>query len=56
MNITEIAAAAREHAFNLSEDIGKTSSRVEYIRITQLAMEADRLAAALEQMAAADDR
>lgn len=51
-NLNDIAVAAREHAENLTEDINKTSSRVEYIRITQLAMEAARLAEAIEHLAA----
>lgn len=46
--LNKLIIAAREHADNLQEDIVKTSTRVEYIRITQLALEADRLATALE--------
>lgn len=46
----EVMMAAREHAENLSEDIGKASTRVEHIRLTQLALEAQRLAEAMEAL------
>jgi hypothetical protein len=51
MNITEltnIAAAAREHAENLAADIVHASTRIEHIRLTQLALEAERIAIMLE--------
>jgi hypothetical protein len=51
--LQKIAVDARNHAENVTADITKTSTRIEYIRITQLAMEADRLATKLEQLAAA---
>lgn len=50
MTIQEITVAAREHANNVANDINKTSTRIEYIRLTQLAFEADRLATALEEL------
>ena len=46
----EIVTAAREHALNLREDIGKSSTRVEHIRLTQLALEAERLQEAIENL------
>lgn len=49
-DLHELATAARTLANNIAEDINKTSSRVEYIRITQLAFEADRLATAIENL------
>lgn len=52
MNITElvsIAAAARTHAENLAEDITHASTRIEHIRLTQLALEAERIALMLEE-------
>lgn len=49
-DISELALQARILAENIANDITKTQSRAEYIRITQLAMEADRLASALESM------
>ena len=56
----EIVTAAREHALNLREDIGKSSTRVEHIRLTQLALEAERLQEAIEilysKMTAADTK
>ena len=48
-NLHEIAKAAREHATNLAADINNASSRIEHIRLTQLALEADRVATALEE-------
>ena len=50
-NIQDLAVAAREHATNVANDIQKTSTRVEYIRLTQLAIEADRLATDIEALA-----
>ena len=49
-NISEVAAAARELATLIANDVTNTQSRGEYIRITQFAMEADRVATALERM------
>lgn len=46
----ELAKAAREHANNLQRDINNASTRVEHIRLTQLALEADRLAAEIERL------
>lgn len=50
IDITEVAAAARELATHIANDVNNTQSRGEYIRITQFAMEADRVATALEKM------
>lgn len=46
----EIMIAAREHAANLQEDILKASTRAEHIRLTQLALEANRLAQSIEEL------
>ena len=46
----EVLEAAREHTANLREDIGKSSTRVEHIRLTQLALEAERLQEAIENL------
>lgn len=50
IDITDVTFAARELATRLANDISNTQSRGEHIRITQFAMEADRIATALEQM------
>jgi hypothetical protein len=50
IDITDVTIAARELADRIAQDITNTQSRGEYIRLTQLAMEADRLAQALESM------
>lgn len=49
-DISELALQARILAENIANDVTNTQSRGEYIRITQLAMEADRLASRLEGM------
>lgn len=49
-NLEEITKAAREHADNLQRDITNASTRIEHIRLTQLALEADRVATALENL------
>lgn len=49
-DISEVAIQARQLAEHIAEDITNTQSRGEYIRLTQLAMEADRLATQLEKM------
>jgi hypothetical protein len=42
---------ARQHADNLARDISNASSRIEHLRLTTLALEAERLAVELEQYA-----
>ena len=49
-NLEDLALAAREHANNLQRDINNASSRIEHIRLTQLALEADRLATDIERL------
>jgi flagellin-like hook-associated protein FlgL len=49
-DITTITQAARELATHIANDIANTQSRGEYIRITQFAMEADRIATQLESL------
>lgn len=50
IDITDVTTAARDLATRLANDIANTQSRGEHIRITQFAMEADRIATALERM------
>lgn len=47
----ELATAARNHASNLAADINNASTRIEHIRLTQLALEAERLADEIERLA-----
>lgn len=52
MNITElqeIARLARVHSDNLKDDISNAANRIEHLRLTRLAMEADHLATSLEE-------
>jgi hypothetical protein len=46
----ELAIAARTHADNLAADINNASTRIEHIRLTQLALEAKQLADDIERM------
>lgn len=50
--LTEIAAQARAHANALAADIDNATTRAETIRLSILALEADRLARNLELVAA----
>jgi hypothetical protein len=55
MRMTELeitAAAAREHAENTRLDIEHAMTRMEHIRLTRLALEAEALAVRLETLAA----
>lgn len=47
----ELAAAARLHANNLAADINNAATRMEHIRLTQLAFEAKQLADDMELLA-----
>jgi hypothetical protein len=52
VNITElqeIARLARVHADNMKDDIDNALNRIEHLRLTRLAMEAEHLATALER-------
>jgi hypothetical protein len=49
MNLSEIKTLAREHASNVHADIMNASTRIEHIRLTRLAIEADRIASELEK-------
>lgn len=51
--LQQIATDARQHANNVAADIANASHRLEHIRLTQLALEADRLATAIENLLAA---
>lgn len=48
----EIADLARQHANNMARDINNASTRIEHLRLTTLALEAERLAEVLEARAA----
>lgn len=48
--MSELAAAARAHVDALRAELDNTQTRDQYIRLTVLAMEADRIATALEEM------
>jgi hypothetical protein len=54
MTDLELAALARQHATNMSNDIKNASTRIEHLRLTTLAIEADRLANLLEERSARD--
>lgn len=45
-----LTASARLHANNLRSDINNATTRVEHIRLTTLAIEAETLAATLESI------
>lgn len=47
-----LAAEARRHATNAQNDIRNASTRVEHLRLTALAIEADSIASRLETIAA----
>lgn len=49
-DMKEVAEAARVHAQNLAADISNASTRIEHIRLTQLALEAKQLADDLERL------
>ena len=51
----EIAREARAHAINLRADIKHAMTRIEMIRLTSLAIEADHLADAAERYANAPE-
>jgi hypothetical protein len=48
MSSIELVAFARQHAANLRDDIKNAKDRMEHIRLTTLALEAERLATELE--------
>ena len=54
MSDLELAGLARQHATNMSNDIKNASTRIEHLRLTTLALEADRLALLLEERSARD--
>lgn len=47
-----LATAARQLASHIRDDISNASTRIEHIRLTQLALEAEQLATDMEQLAA----
>jgi hypothetical protein len=54
MNLEEILEAARAHAQSLHEDIKQAGNRVDHIRITTRANEAEHLVQYLEQLLTED--
>lgn len=50
--LAAVAAEARTHANSVQQDIGNATTRIEHMRLTRLAIEADQLAARLESMLA----
>jgi hypothetical protein len=50
--INELVEAARLHFFHLQADIANASNRIEHIRLTTLAQEAENLLINLEKFAA----
>ena len=52
-DLLEITRRAQEHATNLQRDIANASTRIEHIRLTQLALEAQRLVELLQELATA---
>lgn len=48
--LTDIATAAKEHAVHARADINNAQTRLEYIRLTGLAVEAEQLATRLQNM------
>jgi len=53
-DMKELATAARTLATNISTDIKNASTRIEHIRLTQLALEAETLATDMERLAERD--
>lgn len=51
----EISHEARQLAHNLTNDIKNASTRIEHIRLTQLALEAERLADKIEKLIQSDN-
>lgn len=49
--IKRLAEMARQHSDNLVRDIANASTRIEHLRLTTLALEAERLAEQLEAYA-----
>lgn len=48
--LTELALQARQHSDNMTRDIKNASTRVEHLRLTTLAFEAERLADTAEYL------
>lgn len=51
LTMFRLAEMARQHADNLTRDIKNASTRIEHLRLTTLALEAERLADELEKEA-----
>lgn len=54
ITMNEIATAAQNHAANLTADIRNAATRSEHIRLTQLALEAERLSDDIQRFVAKD--
>lgn len=50
MDLTDLALLAREHADRLVSDLELTTSRVEHVRLTARANEAETLAVKLKEL------
>lgn len=48
LSLIRLAEMARQHSDNLTRDIKNASTRIEHLRLTTLALEAERLAEELE--------
>lgn len=51
LSLFRFAEMARQHSDNLTRDIKNASTRIEHLRLTTLALEAERLADELETAA-----
>lgn len=51
LEVLRLAEMARQHSDNLTRDIKNASTRIEHLRLTTLALEAERLAEELELFA-----
>jgi hypothetical protein len=50
INLTQLALHARQHSDNMTRDIKNASTRIEHLRLTTLAFEAERLADTAEKI------
>lgn len=58
MTIQELASKARQHASEATADLKNSSTRIETLRLSRLAIQAEQLADGLEELArnaASDD-
>jgi len=55
-DLTSLLETARVHATNARNDLNYTSTRVEHVRVTTLALEAEALVSRIEALLAATAR